>query len=176
MQQHSCAISHIVDLVRVLLVIAWVLRAFDNVFLIFCFFLFCLPLWFKNVSPVWWSVYKEPIACKTAIRFQPINSQKDRREGKCDISTSSDNFQPSVISFSLWKLILALGDILFCLRWYFSVSGVTSSKVFGGAIFPSKTFQGQEYQSSWCFNDIFKHSLHNQLGLQTTAWIFHLKE
>ena len=52
---------------------------------------------------------------------------------------------------------------------------VTSSKAFG-ATFPSKTLQGQEYQSSWCFNDIFKHSLHNQLGLQTTAWIFHLKE
>ena len=46
------------------------------------FFLFCLSLWFKNVSPVWWSVYKEPIACKTAIRFHPINSQKVRNEAK----------------------------------------------------------------------------------------------
>ena len=27
-----------------------------------------------------------------------------------------------------------------------------------------------------CVNDVFKHILHNQLGLQTTAWIFHLKE
>ena len=41
---------------------------------------------------------------------------------------------------------------------------------------PFKNLFGPKNWEKWCFKDIFKHSLHNQLGLQTTAWIFHLKE